>query len=60
MIEQVKAPDRVDGYPLQTPRWLRRVLEILPGSLIWFFVLSPLIFAIFGWEEVSYSISHIL
>jgi hypothetical protein len=51
-VEQLKPPDRKDGYPKQTPKWLRRVLEILPGSLVWFFVLSPLIFAVLGWEQV--------
>ncbi len=51
-VDQLKPPDRKDGYPAQTPRWLRRVLEFLPGSMIWFFVLSPLIFALFGWEQV--------
>ncbi len=51
-IDQLKPPDRKDGYPTQTPKWLRRVLEFIPGSMIWFFVLSPLIFALLGWEDV--------
>lgn len=51
-VDQLKPPDRKDGYPLNTPMWLRRILEMIPGSLIWFFVLSPLIFAIFGWEDI--------
>ncbi|OGC37811.1 hypothetical protein A2436_02635 [candidate division WS6 bacterium RIFOXYC1_FULL_33_9] len=51
-VDELKPPDRKDGYPLQTPKWLRRVLEIIPGSLIWFFVLSPLIFALMGWEDI--------
>ncbi|NLE30847.1 hypothetical protein GX618_01050 [Candidatus Dojkabacteria bacterium] len=51
-VDQLKPPDRKDGYPTQTPRWLRRVLEFIPGSMIWFFVLSPLIFALLGWEKV--------
>jgi hypothetical protein len=51
-IEELKAPDRVDGYPAQTPIWLRRTLEIVPGFLVWFFVLSPIIFGLAGLEEV--------
>ena len=51
-VDELKPPDRKDGYPLQTPMWLRRVLELIPGTVIWFFVLSPLIFALFGWEKV--------
>ena len=50
-VDRLKPPDRKDGYPLQTPKWLRRVLEFIPGIIIWFFVLSPLIFALFGWED---------
>ena len=52
MIEQVKAPDRVDGYPLQTPRWLRRGLEMIPGLLVWFMIFSPVIFGLLGLESV--------
>jgi hypothetical protein len=51
-VDQLKPPDRLDGYPSQTPKWLKRVLEIVPGTLIWFFLLSPLIFAFLGWEQV--------
>ena len=51
-VEQLKPPDREDGYHHKAPRWLRRVLEMIPGSIIWFFVLSPLIFALLGWEQV--------
>jgi hypothetical protein len=51
-LEQLKPPDRVDGYPVQTPKGVRRILEMIPGVVIWFFVLSPLIFAILGWEQV--------
>ena len=51
-VEELKAPDRVDGYPVQTPIWLRRFLEIVPGLLAWFFILSPLIFTLMGWEKV--------
>jgi hypothetical protein len=51
-IEDLKASDRVDGYPAQTPKWLKRVLEVVPGVLVWFFVLSPIIFALIGLEEI--------
>lgn len=51
-VDQLKPPDRKDGYPLNTPKWLRRILEFIPGSMVWFFVLSPLIFALLGWEKV--------
>ncbi|HOV17444.1 MAG TPA: hypothetical protein PK145_00285 [Candidatus Dojkabacteria bacterium] len=51
-VDEIKPPDRKDGYPSQTPKWLRRVLEFIPGFVVWFFVLSPLIFAILGWEQI--------
>lgn len=51
-ISELKASDRVDGYPAQTPIWLRRVLEILPGLLVWFLVLSPILFGLLGLEQV--------
>ena len=47
-VDEIKPPDRKDGYPSQTPKWLRRVLEFIPGAVVWFFVISPLIFAILG------------
>ncbi len=31
-VDELKPPDRKDGYPVQTPMWLRRVLEFLPGT----------------------------
>lgn len=47
-----KAPDREDGYPVQTPTWLKRVLEIIPGFLVWFLILSPIIFGVLGLEQI--------
>lgn len=51
-VKSLKAPDREDGYPIQTPKWLRRVLETIPGIFIWFLLLSPIIFGLLGWENV--------
>ncbi|PKN03081.1 hypothetical protein CVU76_03615 [Candidatus Dojkabacteria bacterium HGW-Dojkabacteria-1] len=51
-LEELKAPDRVDGYPAQTPKWLRRTLEIVPGFLVWLLVLSPILLGLFGLERI--------
>ncbi len=51
-IKELKAPDREDGYPVQTPKWLKRTLEIVPGAMVWFLILSPIIFGLLGLEEI--------
>jgi len=51
-LEMVKPKDRVDGYPVNTPFLLRKFLEIFPGLLTWFFILSPMIFALIGLPQV--------
>ncbi len=51
-VKELKAPDREDGYPIQTPRWLRRTLEAVPGIFIWFFLLSPVLFGLLGLEKL--------
>ena len=53
-VEEIKPPDRKDGYPSQTPKWLRRILEVIPGFVVWFFFLSPLISALLGLEQIFF------
>ncbi len=35
-----------NGYPVEVPRWYTRIFEILPGLIIWFFILLPVIGAL--------------
>lgn len=51
-IEQLKPKDRKNGYPLNVPRWYIRLFEILPGTITWFFILSPFILTLLGLTEL--------
>ena len=51
-IEDLKPKDRKNGYPLHVPQWYIRLLEILPGSITWFFILSPFILTLLGLTEL--------
>ena len=51
-IEMLKPSDRIDGYPSNTPKWLRKILEIFPGLFTWTLIFSPLIIAILGLYEI--------
>ena len=51
-IEQLKPKDRKDGYPLHVPRWYIRLFEILPGTITWFFILSPFLLTLLGLTEL--------
>lgn len=44
--------DRDDGYPVNTPKFWRRVLELIPGIVTWAFILSPLIVSLLGIPEI--------
>ncbi len=46
-----KPKDRDAGFPVDTPKFLRRIYEIIPGLLTWIFILSPVIFALFRWDQ---------
>lgn len=43
--------DRYEGYPKDLPYWQRRIFEIIPGLVLWIFLLLPVIFALLRWEE---------
>ncbi len=49
---RVGPEDRREGYPLDTPKLLRRTLEIIPGVIQWFFLLAPIILPLVGLTEV--------
>lgn len=51
-LNDVKPTDREDGYPTSTPKWLRKLLELIPGAVTWLFILSPLIVSIFNIPQV--------
>ncbi|MCC7289733.1 glycosyltransferase family 2 protein [bacterium] len=51
-LDQVKPKDREDGYPTDTPKWVRKMLELIPGVATWIFILSPLIVSVLGIPEV--------
>ena len=51
-IEQLKPKDRKNGYPLDVPRWYIRLLEMLPGLVTWFFILSPFLLTILNLTEL--------
>lgn len=49
---RVGPEDRREGYPLDTPKLLRRILEIIPGVIQWTFLLTPIILPLIGLTEV--------
>ncbi len=51
-IEDLKPKDRKNGYPLDVPRWYIRLLEILPGTITWFFILSPFLLTLLNLTEL--------
>jgi len=50
-IDDVRPPDRVDGYPTYVPRWYTKFFEILPALITWFSLSLPFLFALIGWIE---------
>ena len=46
-----KPKDKEGGYPKGTSHFLRRLYEFIPGFIMWLFLLSPFIFAIFRWDQ---------
>ncbi|GAB4157877.1 MAG: hypothetical protein Fur003_1630 [Candidatus Dojkabacteria bacterium] len=51
-LEDLKPRDRQGGYPLNTPKWYQRAVEIIPGLITWFFLLLPIISALLGFPQV--------
>ncbi len=51
-IEQLRPTDRKDGYPPHVPRWYIRILEIIPGTITWFFIISPFLLTLLGLTEL--------
>lgn len=47
-----KPQDREGGFPKNTPIFLRRIYEIIPGFFTWLFIFSPVIFALLRWNQV--------
>jgi hypothetical protein len=50
-IDDVRPPDRVDGYPTHVPRWYTKLFESLPAIITWVSLALPVIFALIGWPE---------
>jgi glycosyltransferase involved in cell wall biosynthesis len=46
-----KPKDRDAGFPKDTPKFLRRIYEIIPGFFTWLLILSPVIFALLKWDQ---------
>lgn len=42
--------DRYEGYPKDLPFWQRRLFEMIPGLILWFFLLLPFILALLRWR----------
>jgi cellulose synthase/poly-beta-1,6-N-acetylglucosamine synthase-like glycosyltransferase len=51
-INQIRPNDRVDGYPINTHPFFKKVLELIPGIVTWLFILSPLIFSLLKIPQV--------
>jgi len=51
-IDDVKPKDKIDGYPLNTPKHLRKFLEIFPAVFSWLLILSPMFFALIGLPQI--------
>ncbi|MCD4756288.1 hypothetical protein K8R20_01585 [bacterium] len=47
---EFKPTDRKYGFPKNTPKRTRRSLEIVPGLIVWMFILAPFFFALMGWN----------
>lgn len=51
-IVRMSPEDRDSGYPLGTSKFLRRLLEIIPGVVQWISLLAPIILPLIGLTEV--------
>lgn len=51
-LDDVKPSDRYEGYPINTPKLLRKALEIIPGVFTWTFILSPIIVTLLGLPQL--------
>jgi hypothetical protein len=49
---RVSPEDREEGYPVGTPKYLRRTLEIIPGVIQWLSILAPIVLPLIGLTEV--------
>ncbi len=50
--DTLKPSDRHTGFPTETPTFLRRCLEIIPGVLTWLLVVIPVVGFIFGLTSI--------
>jgi len=51
-IDDVRPPDRVDGYPKYVPRWYTKFFEILPALITWGSLAFPFLCILTGWIEL--------
>lgn len=47
-LDMVNPIDRHMGFPIETPKILRRIFEMIPRIFTWMFILTPLIAAFVG------------
>lgn len=51
-LRSVAPKDRENGYPIGTPKALRRFFEIIPGVVQWIAILAPIVLPLVGLTEV--------
>lgn len=51
-IEALRPEGMEDGYPKNFPKTGRKLLEIIPGLITWFMILSPITFTLVGLPEI--------
>ncbi len=51
-INALRPEGKVDGYPENFSSFGRKFLEMIPGFITWFMILSPLTFTLIGMPEV--------
>jgi hypothetical protein len=60
-IDDVRPPDRKDGYPIHVPRWYTKIFEVLPAVITWVSLALPFIFVLVGWPAgFSFYMSFLL
>lgn len=47
-LDTVNPVDRNMGFPIETPKILRRIFELIPGVFTWLFLLTPFIAVLVG------------
>ncbi len=51
-IDALRPEGKIDGYPTNFPKRIRKFLEIIPGLITWFMILSPITFTLIGIPQI--------